>query len=196
MLGDADQRELLEIAASSIRHGLEQGRPLPVEAGGYTGALAEPGACFVSLHRNGGLRGCIGTLEPHRALALDAAENAYAAAFCDPRFPPLRSDEWGGLELEVSVLTPAEPLPASSEAELIARLRPGEDGLVLNERGQRATFLPAVWANLPEPRAFLDHLRLKAGLPPGYWSDTIRFSRYRTESFGRVLDELAREQPG
>lgn len=188
MLGEADRQGLLGIAEASIRHGLAHGHALPLEAQHFSGALAEPGACFVSLHRDGALRGCIGSLEPRRPLAVDAAENAYAAAFCDPRFSPLRASECAGLELELSVLTPAEPLPAASEAELIAQLHPGEDGVVLNERGQRATFLPLVWEHLPDPHAFLDHLRQKAGLPPGYWSGTIRFSRYGTESFGRLLD--------
>lgn len=187
MLGETEKSTLLEVAEASIRHGLEHHLPLDPEPSEAPPALREPGACFVTLHRFGELRGCIGTLEPHRPLLEDAAENAFAAAFRDPRFPPLVDSEWEGLDLEVSVLTPAEPLEVASEEELLAALRPGTDGLILQEYPHRATFLPAVWLSLPDRRQFLDHLWLKAGLNPGYWSDTIRFARYRTVAFGRPV---------
>jgi len=109
-------------------------------------------------------------------------ENARAAAFYDPRFPPLERRELGGLDIHLSVLTPSEPLPAASEAELLAALAPGEDGLILEEGPRRSTFLPQVWESLPEPRDFLRQLKRKAGLPPDHWSPDLRFRRYRVET--------------
>ncbi|ROR32895.1 AmmeMemoRadiSam system protein A [Inmirania thermothiophila] len=183
-LGTRERDVLLGIAQASIRHGLERGTPLPVRAPDYEGALREPGASFVTLKRGGALRGCIGSLEARRPLVEDVAANAFAAAFEDPRFPPLAPEELEDLAVSVSVLTPPEPLPCASEEELIARLVPGEDGLIIADGAHRATFLPAVWESLPEPRDFLRELRRKAGLPPDHWSPRLRVWRYRTESFG------------
>ncbi|OAI16051.1 hypothetical protein A1507_12610 [Methylomonas koyamae] len=180
-----DQRQrLLALARQSISHGLQTGRPLTVELSDYPGELSAHRATFVTLERAGQLRGCIGMLEARQPLAEDVAENAFAAAFRDPRFPPLRDSELAGLDLHISVLAPAEPLPVASEADLLQQLRPGVDGLILQEGGRRATFLPAVWDDLPEPARFLTHLKQKAGLPAAYWSDSLRFFRYTTESFG------------
>jgi AmmeMemoRadiSam system protein A len=145
--------------------------------------LARPGASFVTLRTHGELRGCVGTLEPHRALAEDVIDNARAAALRDPRFPPLARRELDRLELHLSVLGPARELAAAGERELLAALRPGVDGLVIEEGERRATFLPAVWATLPDPREFLAQLRRKAGLPRDYWSPTLAFRRYEVEEF-------------
>ncbi len=172
---------LLETAWASIRHGLEYGRALSLDPADYPEPLQRPGACFVTLERFGQLRGCIGTLEAWRPLIEDVAENAYAAAFRDPRFPPLSHEELEGLELEISILGSPEPIQFSSETELLRQLEPGVDGLILEERGHRGTFLPTVWQSLPEPREFLRQLKRKAGLPPDYWSPTVRVWRYRTE---------------
>ena len=114
----------------------------------------------------------------------DVAENAFAAAFRDPRFPPLRPDEYPRLEYHISILNPPEPMTVTSEADLLQQLRPGVDGLVLIEGARRATFLPSVWEQLPDPRQFLAHLKMKAGLPADYWSDSLRFERYTVEEFG------------
>jgi AmmeMemoRadiSam system protein A len=108
-------------------------------------------------------------------------ENAYAAAFRDPRFLPVAPDEFADLEIHLSLLTPPEPVEAASEADLLQQLRPGEDGLILQEGSRRATFLPAVWESLPEPQSFVRHLKRKAGLPAEYWSDTLTVFRYRAE---------------
>jgi uncharacterized protein len=178
---DGSAPTLLGVAGASIEHGLAYGGPLRLSLGDYPEPLRAPGACFVTLRRQGALRGCIGSLEPRRPLVVDVAENAHAAAFGDPRFPPLARHERIDLEIHLSVLTPLEPLPAASEAELLAALRPGVDGLVLREGERRATFLPAVWGELPDPRSFLGHLRRKAGLGEDHWSPTLRFWRYRVE---------------
>lgn len=174
---------LREIAVQAIKYGLTHGEHLPVETSRYPKTLQTPGASFVTLNRNGQLRGCIGALEAHQPLVNDVAYNAYAAAFGDPRFPPLRKDELDGLDIHISVLTPPEPLTFDSEESLLEQIRPGIDGLILEDGYNRGTFLPAVWESLPDKKAFLRHLKQKAGLPPDYWSSSIRVSRYTTESF-------------
>jgi len=187
MLNEAEQQQLLEIAEGSIRHGIEYGKSLPPKQEGMPKSLLEPGASFVTLNRSGQLRGCIGSLKPHRALAEDVAENAWSAAFSDPRFPPLREEELDGLDIHISILTPAEPMQFNSEEELLQQLQPGVDGLIMEEGFRRGTFLPSVWDQLPTPELFLRHLKQKAGLPPDYWSDTLRISRYTTHSFGGAI---------
>lgn len=183
-LGPIERRALLDLARASIRHGLEQQRPLAVDPLDYPAALREPRAVFVTLNRAGRLRGCIGHLEACQPLAQDVAENAYSAAFRDPRFPPLAADELADLEVHISVLSPREGVAVASEDELLAQIRPGVDGLILEDDGHRGTFLPAVWESLPRAEDFLRHLKIKAGLPPDYWSDALRVSRYTTEAFG------------
>ncbi|MCB9751430.1 MAG: AmmeMemoRadiSam system protein A [Myxococcales bacterium] len=183
----ATQRHaLLAIARASIEHGLERGRPLPVSLDGLEPALTSPRATFVTLKRRGALRGCIGTLRAELPLARDVAERAYAAAFRDPRFPPVTRAEWSrpGFTLSVSVLSPPTPMRARDEADALRQLRPGVDGIILSEGPYRGTFLPSVWEQLPEPREFLEQLKRKAGLPRGHWSPRVELARYTSESFG------------
>lgn len=172
---------LLELARNSIRHGLRTGRPLPVALEALPPELRAKRATFVTLEKDGALRGCIGCLEAVRPLAEDIATNAYAAAFRDPRFPPVDAREADRLQIHLSLLTPAEAMCFDSEEELLQQLRPGVDGLILQEGQRRGTFLPSVWDTLTEPRQFLRHLKMKAGLPADYWSDTLKISRYRSE---------------
>ncbi len=183
-LSPVEREALLKVARQSIRHGLDTGRPLAAPRDLPLDRLYEAGASFVTLHMTGQLRGCIGSLEAYRPLIEDVCENAFAAAFRDPRFPPLSEAELPQLSLSISVLTPAEPLSFNSEQELLAIIEPGVDGLILEDGGHRGTFLPSVWESLPDRRDFLRHLKQKAGLPADYWSDSLRVSRYRTESFG------------
>ena len=187
---DAEPRAtLLAIAARSITHGLEHHRPLDLDPNDYPEPLRAIRATFVTLERHSDLRGCIGVLDAFRPLVVDVAQNAFAAAFEDPRFPPLRAAEYPELTLKLSILTPAEPLSFGSEADLLAQIRPGVDGLILSDQRHRGTFLPSVWEQLPHPRDFLDHLKRKAGLPMGYWSDSLRVARYVTESFGGPIGQ-------
>ena len=146
------------------------------------GALAEAGASFVTLRAAGELRGCIGSIRARRALGIDVAENGRAAALRDPRFDPVGARELARLSIELTLLRPPEPLAVGSRAELLAALVPGVDGLVLEENGRGATFLPAVWEQLPDPESFLAHLERKAGLRQGSWSPERRLFRYRAES--------------
>jgi MEMO1 family protein len=146
-------------------------------------ALRAPGATFVTLKLRGELRGCVGGLQAVRPLADDVRMHALCAAFRDSRFEPLQVEEFEELEIEVSLLEPALPLPARSERDAHAALRPGVDGVILEWRGQRATFLPQVWEQLPEPREFLAALKRKAGLPADFWSPDLQLSRYRVRKF-------------
>jgi AmmeMemoRadiSam system protein A len=180
-----DEREvLLDLALRSIEHGLDEGRALPVRPEDYPERLHAERATFVTLHRGGLLRGCIGHLEAFQPLVRDVADNAWAAAFRDPRFPPLGRGEMPGLRLHISVLSPPQPLTFDSEAGLLAQIRPGVDGLILQDGMARGTFLPSVWESLPRVEDFWVHLKRKAGLPARHWSATLRVFRYQTESFG------------
>ncbi len=165
---------LLKLARSEI--GSKLGHELSSLA--QAGWLNEPGASFVTLTRQGELRGCIGTLEAHRPLGLDVRENAVAAAFRDPRFMPLTRVEFDEIRVEVSVLSPSEVLVVASEEHALATLRPNVDGVVFEYRHYRSTFLPQVWAQLPEPAEFMAHLKRKAGLPMDFWAEEVRLSRY------------------
>ncbi|MEN8170107.1 MAG: AmmeMemoRadiSam system protein A [Pseudomonadota bacterium] len=187
MINDNQQQTLLALAEAAIRHALEHGTLLPVNPDEYEEALRQPAACFVTLQIKGQLRGCIGSLEAHLSMVEDVVHNADAAAFSDPRFPPLHEDELAGLELDISLLTPAVEMRFNSENDLISQLQPGIDGLILEEGYRRGTFLPSVWEQLPKPEQFLQHLKLKAGLPPNHWSENIRISRYTTQIFGTQI---------
>lgn len=140
--------------------------------------LHRPGASFITLRQARELRGCIGSIEAVRPLLEDVRSNARGAALEDPRFPPLVAAELDGVEIEVTLLSPLEPLPFSSEADALARLRPGIDGVVLRYERRRATFLPQVWDSLAEPAAFLAQLKRKAGLPPDFWHPELELQRY------------------
>ena len=172
-LGDA----LLRLARHAIASQLLRPPPAAPEIPALP-ELAQPGASFVTLTQAGQLRGCIGSLQAWRPLAQDVQDNARAAALRDPRFRPLAADELARTRVEVSLLTPAEPLAFTSEADALAQLRPDEDGVILSAGGRRATFLPQVWEQLPAPAAFLAQLKRKAGLAADYWGPDVRLERY------------------
>ncbi len=182
-LSPEERATLLEVARSSIVAGLEHDRRYAPEASAYRPRLQEHKGCFVTLHLNGELRGCVGTLRARGPLVVEVSQAAHSAAFHDPRFPPLEERELAKLDIHISVLSALEPMQFDSEPNLLAQLRPGVDGLVLSDGGRLGTFLPAVWEKFPEPAVFFAHLRTKAGLAPDYWSDTIKVERYSTESF-------------
>lgn len=165
---------LLPIARASIARALGRGHAAS-EAASW---LHAPGACFVTLTQQDELRGCIGTLEAHRPLLTDVKANAVAAAFHDPRFAPLTERELDHTEIEVSLLSPMQALTYASEAEALAQLRPGIDGVVFEFGTRRSTFLPQVWEQLPDVDVFMAHLKHKAGLPASFWADGVRLQRY------------------
>lgn len=179
-----DRKILLYWAKASIEYGLETGKPISPDLSQFSKKFSELRATFVTLEKHQQLRGCIGTLEAIRPLLEDVTQNAYAAAFNDPRFPPLQQHELEYLDIHISILSPSEPIHLTSEQDLIDQLRPGVDGLILEDKGRRGTFLPSVWESLPNPEDFLAHLKLKAGLPESYWSDTIKVQRYTAELIG------------
>jgi hypothetical protein len=174
------------LAFSSIEHGLKTGKPLEVHLKDFPKTFHSNRACFVTLELQNNLRGCIGSLEPRKPLIFDVAKNAFNAAFQDPRFSPLSEKEFPDLSVKISVLSLPEAISFRDEKDLLSKIRPHIDGLILEEKGRngffRGTFLPSVWESLPEPREFLKHLKQKANLPGDYWSDTLSIERYTTEA--------------
>ena len=150
--------------------------------------LDAPAATFVTITQDGGLRGCIGSIEPIRTLRDDIVHNACGAAFHDSRFSPLRSQDVPRVRIEVSLLSATSPLPATSREVLIEHLRPHVDGLILNWFGHRATFLPQVWEQLPEPGEFIEHLLHKAGLPISFWSPDVCARRFGVTAWSEPHD--------
>ena len=176
---------LIRIARDAIAYGLDHGCEIEVSEREYPEPLWEIRASFVTLRIYGELQGCIGSLEAYRPLVKDIASNAHAAAFSDPRFNSLTKDQFTHLQISISILGISEEMAFSDESDLLRQIRPGIDGLILQEGSRRGTFLPSVWESLQDKRQFLEHLKLKAGLPSDYWSDRIRMFRYTAQSFGQ-----------
>lgn len=183
-LSIAERRTLLTLARETIVRVAQHQKLPPLDVKMFSPRLQEPGASFVTLTMDGDLRGCIGSLEAHRPLGLDVRENAIAAAFHDPRFGPVRASELDALHIEISVLTQPQPLVFDGPDDLLAKLRPGVDGVVIERGWHRATFLPQVWEKLPDKVAFMEHLCMKASLPPdAYRQSGLQVSIYQVEEF-------------
>jgi hypothetical protein len=183
ILAPAQRAELHELARASIELALRQGQLVPYGGEPSDPLLDRPSASFVTLRVGDDLRGCCGTIEPSRPLSEDVWNNAWASAFADPRFPPLRPEEWSDTNVQISVLSEPERLYVRSEVELLEILQPDRDGLILQYGNRRSTFLPAVWEQLPEPARFVRHLKMKAGWPVDFWPPDMEAWRYTTESF-------------
>ncbi len=187
-LATPERRELLALTRASIDSTLSHGRashelaPFPLRP--LSAALTVRRSSFVTLRRGEELRGCCGSLDGTRPLAEDVWRNAWAAAFNDYRFKPLTAAEWPHMNVHLSLLTEPQRLDVTTEEQLLAVLRPAIDGLILESDTGRATFLPAVWEQIPDPEQFVRQLKMKAGWPATYWSSRVRCSRYETESFG------------
>jgi AmmeMemoRadiSam system protein A len=183
----ANQAWLLSLARKSIEHACETGQMLTLEQLTFdeslNESLNEEACCFITLHKKGQLRGCIGSLVAYQALVEDVIENACGAALNDFRFPPIQRSEVEQLTIEISVLTPTVLIPCESEQELLTQLVPFEDGLIIEDELHKATFLPSVWQQLGEKKDFLAHLKAKAGMRRDYWSNTMKAYRYSTISF-------------
>jgi len=175
----------------SIQSGLQTGAVSLPDTSKQPAGLLKTRASFVTLKHAEQLRGCIGSLEARTSLVNSVAENAYAAAFRDPRFSPLTPPELTGLTINISVLGPLQTVRCTSEADLLQELRAGRDGWVLQEKGSKGTFLPSVWEALPEADRFLEQLKMKAGLSADYWSETLEIWRYTTESFSARAEDAA-----
>lgn len=173
---------LLRLARQTIAARLGQGEAAEIAPAGM--GFEQQRAVFVTLKKQGRLRGCIGNLEPVGSLWQGVRDNAVNAAFNDYRFPPLSADELAELRIDISVLSPPTPLEYSDADDLLARLRPGRDGVILSVGSSRATFLPQVWQQLPRPEDFLGHLCRKAGLSDTAWRDKHPAIRiYTVQSF-------------
>lgn len=182
-LTPAQQQQMLQLARASIAYGLQHGQALPLTLNDYDDTLQQPGACFVTLNKHQQLRGCIGSLQAHRPLVEDISQQAYAAAFRDPRFSPLAEDELPELQLEISILSPLQAMQFDSEQHLLAQIRPHIDGLLLQDGLHKGTFLPLVWQKLPDKQRFWQQLKRKAGLPDDHWSDSLQCFKYQTQVF-------------
>jgi AmmeMemoRadiSam system protein A len=194
--GSAERRFLLELARASVR-AAAAGRPVP-EGGreGITAKLAEPKGCFVTLTAGGELRGCIGHILPQEPLWRAVIDNARSAAVRDTRFERVAPEEVDALEIEISVLTVPELLAFSSPGELLGRIEPNRDGVVLQIGSRRATFLPQVWEQFGGKEEFLDHLAMKAGCAAGAWREPgAQVSVYRVESFSEGAFGPERQEP-
>ena len=164
-----EQRTLLRLAREALESGV-RGKPLaPLDERSLPAQLREQGASFITLTIRGQLRGCIGALEAYQPLAKDVREHAVAAALEDPRFPPVREDELSRIQIEVSRLTRPLPLEYKDAADLLSKLRPHVDGVILRDGGRRATFLPQVWEKIPDPSEFMNNLCYKMGLSDNAW---------------------------
>ena len=181
----ADEKEyLLRLARQTVEEVVTTGRMPEIHSAGLSDDLRKPKGCFVTLKKNGELRGCIGHIRPQAPLYRAVMDNARSAALEDPRFPRVHPEELAGIEIEISVLTVPQPLPFSSPEDLLRKLRPHVDGVVLKTGPRSATFLPQVWEQLPEKETFLAHLAAKAGLPPTAWRNPgTEVQTYQVDAF-------------
>lgn len=169
---------IIDTSRQSIYAGLNKEK---VKLEKIPSVFLQSGACFVTLEKNKNLRGCIGTIIPNQPLIEDLIKNAQNSAFSDPRFPPLKKDEFEDLEIEVSLLSALEKMEFKSETELLSQIRPFKDGIIIKDKGYQAVYLPSVWEQLPEKEMFLQSLKIKAGLPPKHFSDSFEAYRFTTE---------------
>ena len=179
-----EQKTLLSLAREALERAVRGGKLPHLDLSTLTAHLREKGASFVTLTTRGDLRGCIGTLEAHQALAEDVRQHAVEAALNDYRFPPVTPAELNGISLEVSRLTAPFPLDYTSSEDLLIKLRPHVDGVILRDGSRRATFLPQVWEKIPEPAEFLDNLCYKMGAEAGLWRKKhLNVQIYQVEEF-------------
>jgi len=184
LLSADEQSILLALARQALEAGVQGGALAPLDLKTFPPRLQAMGAAFVTLTIAGRLRGCVGALEPYQPLAEDVREHAVAAALSDYRFPPVTPDELPSIHIEVSRLTVPQPLDYDGPDDLLARLRPGVDGVVLRDGIRRATFLPQVWEQLPDPVEFLEHLCWKMGAAPDLWRRKhLEVLTYRVQEF-------------
>jgi AmmeMemoRadiSam system protein A len=178
---------LLPIARAAISQVLN----VPQAADETAPWLVEHGACFVTLTQDGELRGCIGSLQAHRPLLADVKNNAVSAALRDPRFTPLTVAELDITTVEVSLLSTTQEMVVRDEADALAQMRPGVDGIIFEYGRYRSTFLPQVWESLAQPRDFLGMLRRKAGLPDDFWAEGVKLSSYTVTKWSESENLLA-----
>jgi AmmeMemoRadiSam system protein A len=183
-LTDSERSFLLSLARQSIENCLNNIPLPPLKFSELSLNLKEQGASFVTLTYKGYLRGCVGALEAYQSLAEDVREHAIAAAFQDYRFPQVQAKEIKDIQIEISYLTRPTPLSYENPDELLKKLRPNIDGVVIQDGMHRATFLPQVWEKIPIPEEFLDQLCMKMGAPPDLWRrKKLEVKTYQVEEF-------------
>lgn len=183
-LNENEKQTLLRIARESMEHAVKKEKMPPLDLNSMSELMRADGASFVTLTIHGNLRGCIGALEPYQPLALDVREHAIAAALEDPRFPPVSPSELEKIEVEVSRLTVPERLEYTDAEDLLAKLRPNIDGVILRDGFHRATFLPQVWDKIPDKEDFLDNLCYKMGASQNLWRKKhLEVLIYQVEEF-------------
>ncbi|MCK5296998.1 MAG: AmmeMemoRadiSam system protein B [Alphaproteobacteria bacterium] len=168
---------LLHIANASIRYGFKHKRPMPIKEI-YPDELLETRAVFVTLEKNGRLRGCIGSIIARKPLLKDIADNAFSAAFLDRRFNELTVQEMEDIDISVSLLSKPVYMSFTDEEDFLSQLRPMRDGIIFRDGKHSSVYLPIVWEQLPEPRQFMSHLKIKAGLSPNHWSENVKIQRF------------------
>lgn len=183
-LSSEERSILLQLARQAIEDYLKNGRKRPIKIDEFSERLQKDGATFVTLTIHGELRGCVGALEAYQPLVEDVRDHAIAAAFDDYRFPPLRYEELKDIEIEISRLTAPQPLTYTDAADLIKKIRPNIDGVILRDGYRKATFLPQVWEKLPDGEIFLSHLCQKMGADPNLWRyKKLEVFTYQVEMF-------------
>ena len=182
-LSDDHRQHLLEAALRGLAHAAATGRALTIDATDHPMPLRTMRASFVTLTQAGQLRGCIGSILPTSPLITDVMHNAFRAAMHDPRFGAITKDEVGRTDISVSILSHPRPLAFSGTADLLGKLRPHVDGLILVDGPRQSLFLPKVWEMLPDPALFVAHLKQKAGLAANHDAPTLQAFRFTTESF-------------
>lgn len=185
MLNEQDEQQLINIAQTSIKYGLEFGEQLVIKNEEYSKELQKLRAVFITLKCDGNLRGCTGTLEPIMPLANAVAHSAYNSAFHDHRFPPVENEEFNDLNISISILSPKEEMRFVNQEDLLSQIRPRTDGLVVEYNGQRGTLLPSVWDDITNKQDFLNTVKQKAGFERDFWSDNMRVMRYTTHTINQ-----------
>ena len=179
-----EQKILLRLARDAMERGVKHEKLLPLDHASLTPRLREDGTSFITLTVRGQLRGCIGALEPYQSLAEDVREHSVSAALEDPRFPAVSERELQAIQIEVSRLTRPIPLEYKDADDLLSRLHPHVDGVILRDGPQRATFLPQVWEKIPDPVEFLNNLCYKMGASPDLWRKKhLDVLTYQVEEF-------------
>ena len=183
-LTEAEGEYLLLEARKTIQNRLSGKKDIPRETKETPAVFNERRGTFVTLTLRGNLRGCIGHIIPQESLMEGIRENAINAAFRDPRFQPLTGDEWKNVQVEISILTEPKPLAYTDGKDLLDKLKSGIDGVIIKKGVRQSTFLPQVWDQLPDKKAFLGHLCLKAGLGENAWENgDLEVSTYQVQAF-------------
>jgi AmmeMemoRadiSam system protein B/AmmeMemoRadiSam system protein A len=180
-LSDPLREDLIKAMQATLRYGLTKNKPPQISLPTFAQPLHTHLASFITLEKQGQLRGCIGSYVPYRPLILDVVENTFKAAFADPRFKPLQADEFNDLELSVSILSHPRRVPSANLADLLASLQPDRDGLILRQEKKQALFLPKVWDSIPKPEQFIAALLQKAGIAANSWPDNLQAWTFGTE---------------